>query len=135
MPTPKQLKKAAANIAKAAKAAAEERTAQAVALAGQIDALTMQRSGTVIEARRAESRAEAAAVLARLADSDLLPAVLGERQPDQAEVTTLVRRGLMWRGGSYHYRGPTEGWTQVRTDVVALYRELAATPGTTTEDR
>jgi hypothetical protein len=133
--TPKQLKKAAANIAKAAKAAAEERTAQAVALAGQIDALTMQRSGTVIEARRAESRAEAAAVLARLADSDLLPAVLGERQPDQAEVTTLVRRGLMWRGGCLHYRGPTEGWTQVRTDVVALYRELAATPGTTTEDR
>jgi hypothetical protein len=135
MPTPKQLKKAAAAVAKAAKITAAERTAQAVALAGQIDALQLQHSGTVIEARRAESRAEAAAVLARLADSDLLPVVLGEREPDQAEVTALVRRGLMWRGGSFRYTGPTEGWTPVRTDVVALYRELTTTPTTPTEDR
>lgn len=132
---PKQLKKAAAAVAKTAKATTEERTAQAVALAGKIDALNLQYNGTVVEARRAESRAEAAAVLARLADSDLLPVVIGGRQPDQAEVTALVRRGLMWRGGSYHYRGPSEGWTPVRTDVVALFRELTATPTTPTEDR
>lgn len=130
MPTPKQLKKAATNIAKAAKATAEERTAQADALAGQIDALNLQRTNASAEAYRAAHRAEAAAVLARLADSDLLPVVIGEREPDRAEVTALVRRGLMWRGGSYHYRGPTEGWTPIRADVVALYRELT----TTTED-
>ena len=132
MTTPKQLKKAATNIAKAAKATAEERTAQAVALAARIDALQLQHSGTVIEARRAESRAEAGVVLARLADSDLLPVVIGEREPDPAEVTALVRRGLMWRGGlRYTSRSPTEGWTPIRADVAALYRELTAT----TEDR
>ena len=131
MPTPKQLKKAATNIAKSAKTTAEERTAQAVALAGRIDALQLQHSGTVIEARSAESRAEAATILARLADSDLLPVVLGERKPDQAEVTALVRRGLMWRGGGFCYTGPTDGWQPIRLAVVALYRELATTP----EDR
>ena len=132
MPDPKQLKKAATNIAKAAKITAEERTAQAVALAGQIDALNLQHSGTVIEARRAESRAEAAAVLARLADSDLLPVVLGGREPTRPEVLALVRRGLMRRGG-LSYTGPSEGWCPIRADVVALYRELTTTP-TTTED-
>lgn len=132
---PKQIKKAAANITKTAKATAEGRTAQAVALAGQIDALNLRHNVTVIEARRAESRAAAAATLARIADSDLLPVVLGERTPDQAEVTALVRRGLMWRGGSFRYTGPTEGWSPIRADVVALYRELIAIPTTTTEDR
>ena len=132
MPDPKQLKKAATNIAKAAKATAEERTAQADALAGQIDALNLQRTNASAEAYRAAHRAEAAAVLARLADSDLLPVVLGEREPDQAEVTALVRRGLMRRGGlRYTSRSPTEGWTPIRADVAALYRELT----TTTEDR
>ena len=135
MPTPKQLKKAAAAVAKAAKITAAERTAQAFALASKIDAMILHRNGAVTEAHRAESRAEAAAVLARLADSDLLPVVLGGREPDQAEVTALVRRGLMWRGGSFRYTGPTEGWTPVRADVVALFRELTATPTTTTEDR
>ena len=132
MPDPKQLKKAAAAVAKTAKITAEERTAQADALAVQIDALNLQRNGATAEAYRAESRAEAAAVLARLADSDLMPVVLGERQPDQAEVTALVRRGLMRRVGlRYTSRGPTESWAPIRADVVALYRELT----TTTEDR
>lgn len=123
---PKQLKKAAANIAKTSKATAEECTAQAGGLAGQIDALKLRHSGAVTEARRAEGRAQAAAVLARLTDSDLMPVVLGEREPDQAEVTALVRRGLMWRGGGLCYTGPTEGWTPIRADVVALFRELTA---------
>ena len=136
MPTPKQLKKAATNIAKAAKITAEERTAQAVALAVQIDTLTRQRTKASAEAYRASQRAEAGVVLARLADSDLLPVVIGEREPDRAEVTALVRRGLMWRGGlRYTSRSPTEGWAPIRSDVFDLYRELTTTPTAPAEDR
>lgn len=135
MPDPKSIKAAAKAVAKTAKATAEERTAQADALAVQIDTLTRQRTKASAEAYRASQRAEAGVVLARLADSDLLPVVIGEREPDRAEVTALVRRGLMWRGGSYPYRGPTEGWTPIRVDVFDLYRELTAAPTATTEDR
>ena len=131
---PKQLKKAAAAVAKTAAKAAEDHTAQAAALAGQIDALKLQHSSMVIEARRNQARAEAVAILARLADSDLLPVVLGEREPTDAEVQSLVRRGLMWQTKGHRYEMPARGWLPCHPVVVALYRELTATP-TTTEDR
>lgn len=128
---PKTLKKAATAAAKAAKTAAEDRTTQAVAIAGRIDALKMQHSGLCIEANKQSNRAEAAAILARLTDSDLMPVVLGEREPTNAEVASLVKRGLMWRARGYPYSGPPQGWNPIRPAVVALYRELT----TPTEDR
>lgn len=132
MTDPKTLKKSATAAAKAAKAAAEDSTAQAVSVAGQIDALKMRHSGLTIEANKQTIRAEAAAILARLADSDIIPVVIGEREPTEAEVTSLAKRGLMWRAKVYTWRGPTHGWLPIRPAVVALYRELTAT---TTEAR
>ena len=118
------LKRSATAAAKAAKAAAEDRTAQAVAIAGRIDALKMQHSGLCREANKQNSRAEAAAILARLADSNLMPVVLGEREPTEAEVASLVKRGLMWRSGGYRYELPAQGWHPIRPTVAELYREL-----------
>lgn len=129
----KTLKKSATAAAKAAKAAAEDSTAQAVSVAGQIDELKMRHLGLIIEANKQNSRAEAAAILARLADSDLIPAVIGEREPAEAEVASLVKRGLMWRAKGYTWRGPAQGWLPARPIVVALYRELTAAANT--EDR
>lgn len=127
---PKQLKKAATDAAKAATKTAEDHNAQVDALAEQINTLSNQYGEALGLRQAAQSRAKAAAILARIADTDLMPAILGEQGLSATTITSLCRRGLMYRKS--RSIGPFQTHDHVwldalRNDVVALYRELTAT--------
>ena len=125
---PKTLKKAALAAAESAESHHVLLSARSDDLLAEINGLREQYDEAAKGAAKQSLRAKAAVILSRLADSDLLPAVIGDRAPTPTEEAALAKRGLMriWTAGGRFPVRRSEWIEQLRDQVVTLYREINA---------
>ncbi len=104
-------------------AEAKQAYAEATRLKAEMQAAEKTMLAKQALANMKRTRKEVASALVKVIDLGLMDVLLGQRQPTDAEIKTLVKQGLVY---SYRRSNPTAKWDLMckGEDVVSMYREL-----------